>query len=233
MVLRSLLLLHVFTATVAMLSGFMAMTFRKGSGWHGAAGSVFFVSLLTASGAGACIALFLRPNAGNVMGSTLTFYLVATAWIAAKRREGKPRIFDLGALLFGLAVAIAGATWGIVAVNSPTGSKDGYDPPMFFIFGTIALLFVVSDIRMVARGGFGSKRISRHLLRMSLALLLATFSFYPGQAKLFPLWLRETRLLMVPHILIIGSMLFHLVRVRAARKRASQTNPSEALQWTA
>jgi uncharacterized membrane protein len=96
--------LHVCSAAVGLLSGFLTMAFRKGSGLHGAAGSVFFVSMLSASGAGACVAAFLRPNSGNVMGSVLTFYLVATAWVAAKRRDGKAGIFDLGALLFPLAV---------------------------------------------------------------------------------------------------------------------------------
>ncbi len=48
MLLTALRLLHVCSATVAMLSGFMAMAFRKGSGLHGAAGSVFSVSLLSA-----------------------------------------------------------------------------------------------------------------------------------------------------------------------------------------
>src|SRR6266545_3665106 len=100
-----LILLHVCSATVGLLSGFLAMVFRKGSGLHGAAGTVFFVSMLSASGAGGYLAGFIHPNSGNVMGSTLTFYLVATAWVAAKRRDGKPGIIDLGALLFALAIA--------------------------------------------------------------------------------------------------------------------------------
>src|SRR5687768_17067430 len=99
-----LLLIHVCAAAVGLMSGFLTMAFRKGSGLHGAAGTVFFVSMLIATAAGGYAAAFLRPNAGNVMGSTLTFYLVATAWVAAKRREGKPGIFDVAALLFALGI---------------------------------------------------------------------------------------------------------------------------------
>ncbi len=222
MLLTALRLLHVCSATVAMLSGFMAMALRKGSGLHGAAGTVFFVSLLSASGAGAYIAAFLHPSSGNVMGSTLTFYLVATAWVAARRRDGKAGIFDLGALLFVLAIVSAGATWGIQAAISPTGSKDGYAPGFYFVFGSIALLFAASDVRMVVRGGvFGVQRIARHLWRMSTALLFAALSFYPGQGRLFPKWLRETNLPYVPHVLLIGAMLFWLYRV-SVRKRVPQ-----------
>ena len=101
----------VCSAAIGLLSGYSAMLFRKGSGLHGAAGTVFSVSMLSASGAGAYLAGFVHPNSGNVIGSTLTFYLVATGWVAAKRREGRPGLFDLVALLFGLAVAAIAATW--------------------------------------------------------------------------------------------------------------------------
>jgi hypothetical protein len=215
-----LLILHVCAAAIGLLSGYAAMLFPKGSGLHGAAGTVFTVSMLCASGAGAYLAGFVHPNSGNVIGSTLTFYLVATGWMAAKRREGKPGLFDLVALLFGSAVAAIAATWGVEAAKS--GPKHGYPAPFFFVFGSIALLFVLSDIRMMVRGGvFGAKRIARHLLRNCFALFFATMSFYPGQAKFFPQWLRATNLLYVPAVLLVGAMLLWLYRV-TVRKRVPQ-----------
>jgi hypothetical protein len=218
----ALVLLHVCSAAVALLSGFLAMAFRKGSGLHGAAGSVFFVSMLSMSGIGAFMAAFIRPNNGNVMGGTLAFYLVATGWMAAKRRERKVGIFDFSAILGALAIGTAGLTWGFQAASSPTGLKDGYRPGLYFVFGSIALLFAAADVRMVVRGGvIGTKRIVRHLWRMSLALLFATLSLYPGQARLFPKWLRETNLLYVPAVLLVGATLLWLYRV-SARKRVPQ-----------
>ena len=41
MLVKILILIHVCSATVGLLSGFLAMVFRKGSGLHGAAGSNF------------------------------------------------------------------------------------------------------------------------------------------------------------------------------------------------
>jgi hypothetical protein len=156
------------------------------------------------------------------MGSVLTFYLVATAWVAAKRRDGKAGMFDLGALLFALAIVAAGATWGLEAASSRTGARDGYAAGFYFVFGSIALLFAASDVRMIVRGGvFGARRIARHLWRMCMALLFAALSFYPGQARLFPKWLRETNLLYVPAVLLVGAMLFSLYRV-SIRKRVLQ-----------
>ncbi|HWW61031.1 MAG TPA: hypothetical protein VN181_06670 [Thermoanaerobaculia bacterium] len=222
MLLKSFLLLHVFSATVGMLSGYMAMLFRKGSGLHGAAGTVFFAAMLSATTAGATIALFLRPNHANAMGSVLTLYLVATAWVAAKRRDGKTGMFDIGALVFVLALATAGAIWGVQAASSAAAAKDGYPGAFYFIFGSIALLFGLSDVRMLVRGGVvGARRIARHLWRMCFALLFATLSFYPGQAKLFSKTVRQTNLLYVPAILLAGAMLLGLYRV-SVRKRVPQ-----------
>lgn len=221
--------LHVFSAAIGLLAGFMAMVFRKGSGLHGAAGTIFFLSMLSAAGAGAILAGFLSPNSGNVMGSTLTLYLVSTAWMAARRRDGKPGIFDLSALLFALGIAAVGATWGVQAASSQGGSKDGYAAPFFFVFGSIALLFAASDVRMLVRGGvFGTKRIVRHLWRMCLTLLFALLSFYPGQGgRFFTRSFRATNLPYVPHVLVLGAMLLWLVRV-AVHKRIPQQKATAA-----
>jgi hypothetical protein len=225
----TLLLLHICSAIVGLLSGFMAMALRKGSSWHGAAGTVFFGSMLSMSASGAYIAAFLKPVAINVVAASLTFYLVATAWRAAKNRAGATGAFDVGALLFALAVGASGWAYGLEARNSPNGMKDGVPVAMYFIFGSIALLFAVSDVRMLMRGGvIGARRIGRHLWRMSLALLIATLSFYPGQAKLFPRAIRATNLLYVPHVLLLGVILLWLYRIsvrkRAERKKAAVAN---------
>lgn len=224
MFLKVLSLVHICSASAGLLSGYLAMVLRKGSGLHGAAGSVFFVSMVSASAAGAYLAGFAHPNSGNVIGSTLTLYLVSTAWVAARRKDGKPGLFDLGALLFVLSIIALAATWGFQASVSPTGSKDGYPLPFYIVFGSIALLFAVSDIRMLVHGGvFGAKRIARHLWRMCVTLLFATLSFYPGQAtKLFPKWFRDTRIAYVPAVLLLGAMLLWLVRV-SLHKRVPQS----------
>ena len=219
---RPLLMLHICGAIVGLLSGFMAMALRKGSGLHGAAGNVFFVSMLSMSAAGAYMAAFIKPNNGNVMGGVLTFYLVATGWMTARRRNREAGIFDCSALLVALAIGTAGVTWGFQTASSHSGLKNGYPAALYFVFGSIALLFAAADVRMIVRGGvFGAQRIVRHLWRMSLTLLFATASFYPGQARLFPKSWRVTNLLYVPHVLLIAAMLLALHRV-SLRRRARQ-----------
>lgn len=230
-----MLMIHICCATVGLLSGYLAIGLRKGSGLHGATGNVFFVAMLAMSSSAASIAAFWRPNMLNVVVGLLTFYLVGTAWRTARRSDGfMSGPFDRLALLFIAAVAALGLASGFAAAGSPTGTKDGMGASIYFIFGSVALLCAVSDFRMLLRGGvFGPRRIARHLWRMCLALLIATMSLYPGQAQLFPAWLRETRLLMIPHVLLIGSMVWWRIRVmrreRPQMKQRAEEKPRAVL----
>ena len=80
-------------------------------------------------------------------------------------------------MLFVLVDGIAAIAFGVWLVNHPEHPTFGIPKAMYFIFGSIAVLFAVSDGRMLMRGGlFGAQRIGRHLWRMCLALLIAAMS---------------------------------------------------------
>jgi hypothetical protein len=104
-------------------------------------------------------------------------------------------------------------TLGIEALNSPGGTVDGLPPGAVFAFGSIGLLGVVGDARMVAFGIKGARRIARHLWRMSFALFVATGSFFLGQMKVMPPSVRIVPLLAIPAFLPLVLMLYWLVRV--------------------
>src|SRR5262249_13717338 len=93
-----LLLLHICAGTVGCLFGFVAVSFRKGSRRHALAGNVFVVSMLTLAATGVLLAV-PRHQPANILGGSLTFYLVATAWMTARRRNEKPGILDWVAFL--------------------------------------------------------------------------------------------------------------------------------------
>jgi uncharacterized membrane protein len=225
-----LLNLHVCSAAVGLISGALAMILRKGSGLHRAAGDVFTLSMLSMGSVAVYLAIFMKPNIGNAMGGFLVSYLVTTGWMAGRRGERKAGLFDVGALLFVFGIGAAEATFGFQAAASPTGLKAGYPPGLFFVFGSFALLFAASDARMLLRGGVsGAQKLARHLWRMCFAFMLALASFYPGQARIFPQWLRDTKLLYVPHVLFVGATFFGLYRV-SRRKRAEKGRAIEATQ---
>ena len=211
-----LLFFHICAATVGLLSGAIAMIVRKGSGRHGIAGTIFFGSMLLMSSSGAYIAWdAIHALNLSVLNGVLTFYLVATGWLAATRRTGKPGIADFTALALILAVGAGLLVSGIQAANSPTGVKHGFPPAGYFVFAFMAFLCIAGDVRMIARGGItGAKRIARHLWRMSFALWIAVSSFFLGQAKIFSAPVRKSGILFVPVLLVIVVMVFWLIRVR-------------------
>ena len=211
-----LLFLHIAAGTVGMLSGFVAVFLLKGSRRHGLAGSIFVIAMLCLSASGVYLAI-MKSQPGNILGGTLTFYLVATAWLTARRRDGEPGIFDWGALVVVLAVGIVEVTWGIEAAMSPTGLKYEYPPWPYFFLGTVAVLATVGDVRMLMRRGIsGTQRIARHLWRMCFALFIAASSIFLARQHLFPAILRKTGVLLLLSFLPLILMIFWLVRVRFA-----------------
>jgi len=208
------LIVHISGAGIGLLSGAAALLFRKGQRLHRIAGNVFFVSMLTMCAMGACVAPFLpQPQWNSVFVAVLTSYLVATSWVTVRRKEGGVGPFEIGALLVALSVAAACFTFGLKTANNPTGSLS--NPAAYFVFGTVAALAAALDLRLILRRGvYGAQRITRHLWRMCIALLIASFSFFLGQQQVFPTSVRGSPLLFVPEIVVLGLLIFWVIRVR-------------------
>jgi hypothetical protein len=226
-----ILILHICTGTLGMLSGFVAAALRKGSRQHAIAGDVFVISMLILSASGAYLAI-MKSQPGNIVGGALTFYLVATAWMTARRRDGGTSIFDWGALLIPSAVGATNLTWGIEAMLSQTGLKFDYPPGPYFFLGSVAVLSVMGDVRMLVRGGIsGGQRIARHLWRMCFAWFIASASIFLARQQLFPVLMRKTGMIYVLSFLPLAVMLFWLIRVRFtnAYKRMPLTPSPELL----
>jgi uncharacterized membrane protein len=230
---KMLLFVHICGAVIGLISGFMAMLVRKGSGLHGAIGTVYYYAMLAMGSTAAVVATFYRPVLGNVVVGLLTVYLVVTAWRAGKYRDGRVGRFDVFAMLYVLGVSITAYVGGIQALGHPKFTKDGLPGVMYFMFGTFALIAVTTDFRMLRRGSLlGSYRIARHLWRMSGALLIATMSFWPGQARFLPGLRQYGAFAYIPHIFLIVSMFYWMWRVKR-RKRAKQNQVLTPVQGVA
>lgn len=222
-----ILLTHICAGTLGLLSGTAAMSFRKGSLRHVLAGRVFVASMLTMAVAAVYLAI-VRHQPNNVGGGILTFYLIGTAWLTARRRDGESSRFDWVVALLPLALGVL--TWmnGLKVVRSGASSQDGVPVGMTFFMGSVMLLAAAGDVRMVVRGGlFGAKRIARHLWRMCFGLFIASGSFFLGPSNrplrllsniglgqhLSPV-LFSTSLYLVLTVLPLILLIFWLVRVR-------------------
>ncbi len=221
------LAVHILGGTLGLVSGAAAMCFRKGSPRHVLAGRIFVASMLT-MGAFATYLAITRNQPNNIGGGIFTFYLVGTAWLTARRREGETSRFDWVALLIPLALGILSWMGGLKTVRSGASSQDGVPVGMTFFLGSVMLLAAAGDVRMLVRGGvFGAKRIARHLWRMCFGLFIASGSFFFGGANR-PLRLLSTvgigqhlpralfsmGVYMVLTILPLILLIFWLVRVR-------------------
>jgi len=222
-----ILVVHICAGTVGLLSGTAAMSFRKGSPRHVLAGKVFVASMLTMGVFAAYLAI-TRHQPNNIGGGILTVYLIGTAWLTARRRDGETSRLDWVVLLIPLALGVL--TWmnGISVVRSGASSQDGVPVGMSFFMGSVMLLAAAGDVRMLVRGGvFGAKRIARHLWRMCFGLFIAAGSFFLGPSNrplrllstvglgqhLSPA-LFSTTLYLILTILPLISLIFWLIRVR-------------------
>src|SRR5215467_5112331 len=177
------LVFHICVGILGLLSGATALSFRTGSGRLRASGRIFALSMLGLGVSGAYLGFAKDQTLNGLMG-VLTFYLVATAWLTARRPDGKAVSFDWVALMVPMVVGAVLLTYALEAATSPTGVKEGYPAPAYFVFGLFALLFGSGDVRMLVHGGvFGEKRIARHLTRMCFALFIAAGSFFLGPSN--------------------------------------------------
>jgi hypothetical protein len=205
---------HILTGTLGCLSGFLAISLRKGSPRHALAGKVFVISMLCLAVSGTYLAI-IKSQPGNILGGTLTFYLVATAWMTARRTEGATSIFDWSAFLIILSVAATIVTLAVEAAISPTGLKYGYPVGPYIFLGSVALLATVGDLRLLVRGSIsGTGRIARHLWRMCFAFFIAAASIFLARAHIFPALLRKTGVLFLLSFLPLILMIFWLIRIR-------------------
>jgi hypothetical protein len=183
-----------------------------------------------------------QPN--NIGGGILTFYLIGTAWLTARRADGETSKLDWAALLIPSVLGIL--TWmnGIQVVRSGASSQYGVPVGMMFFMGSVELLAATGDIGMLLRGGlFGTQRIARHLWRMCFGLFIAAGSFFFGPSNRplrllsnvglgqhIPRALFSTGLYLVLTILPLVLLIFWLLRVRFSKAHKKTSSEYRAQQ---
>jgi hypothetical protein len=207
------LFIHIVAGVIGLVSGFVALFAAKGARLHRKSGMVFVGSMLTMSLLGALIAA-VRAGEGSVVAGLLAAYLVTTALTTVRTFPGSRQV-NLVAMLVALVLGVTSIVWGL------GGSKDGIPAGMFFLFGAVALMGGISDLRRMRSGELqGPRRIARHLWRMCFALFIASASFFLGQADEFPAALRIPALLAIPAFLPLVLLFYWRRRVRKSEKAA-------------
>jgi len=228
------LVIHIAAGAVGLVSGTIAVIARKGGPLHRKAGTVFVASMAVIAVFAIYLGFAVPDQLTNVFIGAFALYLVATAWMTVRRREGASGVFERWALLVALCLC---APFAILTFQLAVGL-----PPLFtsavpfkgpvliaiYVFTSVLALAAIGDARIVFCGGFvGTARISRHLWRMCLGLTLAVGSgFTNGFARLLPGDYHVPAAFFLPQFLPLGLMAFWMIRVRSRGWRNRDAVPA-------
>ena len=212
---------HYIAGLLALVAGFVALFSRKGGRLHRRSGRLFAGAMAVMLGLAAYLALFVVDKRANGVAALLTLYLVVTSLLTVTRRVDQVRALTaaLAAAAFALGV------WGLLlGVQGAQASAHGDTPQGGIVSALVGVGGAWGDVRMLAKGTIGgAQRLLRHLWRMTLALWIATASFFLGQAKVLPPPMQEFGLLSIPVLLVLLAMIYWLVRTsRQKRREASR-----------
>lgn len=207
------LAVHIVAGTVALVSGYVALYARKGGTVHRKLGMAFVYSMLVMCAFGVVVSAAEGvAMALNIPAATLSAYLVVTSLITVRPPARGGRAIQIAAM------AVAAITGLIELAFAFSGGRNGIPPFPFLMFGTVAIIGVTGDLKVLRSGALqGPKRLARHLWRMTFALFIAAMSFFVGQADVIPKAIRIRPLLAVPVLAVLVTMVYWLRRVRRSR----------------
>jgi len=215
---RAIYGVHILTGSLSLLFGFVALYSAKGATLHRKSGRLFVYAMVTMAILGMTLAI-VRNKAPetNLPAGLFTSYLVITSLTTVRPHSALgSRPSALLLMLVMLAVSAVDLVFGLQAL---AGARSSWQAIPFFLFGSIGLLAVAGDIRILRTGPLtGGARLARHLWRMSFALLFASLSFVVQLPKFLPKEYRIPGLLMLPLLAVLVTMVYWLWRVRARRR---------------
>ena len=207
--------IHIAAGIIALAAGAAAVAVRKGGSVHLSAGNAFCAAMLVLGVTASILGPFKTPPDSPV-GGIMVCYFVATAWMTARRRDGRPGRFEKFACAAILVIAALIIYAGFEAMRGPAGQIPA--PGALFGIGGFCLLAGLLDLNFILRGKLSpTQRISRHVWRICFAFFIATGSFFLGQQDVLPRAVQGSPLLFVLAFAPFAIMLFWLVRLRFAK----------------
>lgn len=213
---RMTLTVHITAGAISIILGFVALFAAKGAPTHRKFGILFVYTMVVMGLVGATVAtVWQRSMFINLPAGLISAYFVVTALTTVKESRLGSRYWAIGLMLVALTLGSYNLFFGLKALASPDGQMWGFPPFPFLMFGALGLLAAAGDVRILRSGSLtGSRRVARHLWRMTLAMFIATGSFFLGQAKVFPKPIRILPLLAIPPVLVLLALFYWLWRVR-------------------
>ena len=224
----TLLTIHIVAGSAGIITGTIALISLKGGDLHRCVGRAFLIAMTTMALTAMVMSVGRDPNPGNVLMGSLTIYLVMSGVLTMAPRSERVRRVEVGLAIWATGLVLSYAMLGALAAASPTGEIGSYPPTLFFVFGSVALLGIAGDARLLYGAELrAARRLTRHLWRMCFALFIATMSFFLGQAQVIPAPVRIMPILIalgVGPLLVMGYWLWRIGRRARVQERATRAS---------
>ena len=174
------LVLHIAGGGIALLSGPVAITARKGGRLHRRAGLTFAAAMGAATLIGFPLSLIIG-NALLLMISVFTFFLIQCGVLAIRRRRARraTQPADYAAPLLTAAFSV-----GLFAYGLPLAWRNGQPEITCLFFGVLGLAAVLREIR--ALRGPATNWLQVHIANMLGAYIATTTAFLVVNLTLLP-----------------------------------------------
>ena len=201
--------IHVLAGMIALVVGYVALFSAKGAALHKQSGRVFvYAMVVMALGGSVMAAIDPKGSPTNVVAGLVTFYLVSTALLAARRQRQPGRIDAV--------LAAAAFLFALLALRVWTGGRPDAAPSI--MFAVVAIAGGIGDVRVIRAGGIqGPPRIARHVWRMCFAMVVAAGSFFLGPRGRVPEIIYVPALLPIPVLIPVIVMAIWIVRLRVKK----------------
>lgn len=221
---------HIAAGTLSLVLGYIALYSPKGQATHRRTGMWFVYTMLVMCGFGFVIAQGKTWAPVNGSAALMTAYLVITSLTTVRPPAQPSRALPMVLMVVAFAIGLYDLRWGIEAAGNGGRTSAGIPAFPFFLFGSVGVLASIGDLRVLRTGALtGTRRLGRHLWRMTFALWVATMSFFLGQAKVIPAPLRIYPLLAVPVVVVLVTLLYWMWRVRSRRPLRVTVRPAAAV----
>ena len=204
--------IHAPAGTLALVTAVVAMCAKKGSALHRKAGSCFTASMMVMLVSGIAAA-YLKNSIGDMMLGAIVMYTVFTAWLTVHHKKNEIGLLEITALIWVVGFAIT-------AFAMSMGWREEVAPFAYLIWGGLAILFALGDIRNLYHLGLsGTQRIIRHVSRIGFSLVWATLAFTDKIVKMMGANVKsmqgEQLLLIVgiPTMLILITILYWITKI--------------------
>ncbi len=189
--------IHILAGSLTLLSGFIAITTKKGQLYHRIAGKVFFWSMTVTTALGLNAGIFRPDYQIFIPIAIISFYQAASGYrilfIKNLHKGQKPQIVD-----WALTIGMVLTSFVFILLGIINLGKDIFYSIVLFSFSTIGLYCCGVDLfNYIKKPENKLYWLFIHIFRMSHGFIAAITAFLVNNSKLFP-FLPQVLLLIIP-----------------------------------